>query len=238
MECVLDQQIFTCRILIAAPGADLTALRPIGLSPKVNKPDGVAIRQYYRSTHGPKRPCFFLNEEFLPGYAWIFPMGNNYYNVGCGRFLSGNAQFKNSLAEAFDKFLERDPIAKELLAHADEATPIRGASLRCRMADAESARRDRVLLVGEAIGTTIPGWGEGISKAMETGLLAAEVVAEAIRAKDFDLLKEYPRRLAREIQPDIARHRRVTFMFDRVWTANLLVSLARKPLLRRLLNAG
>jgi flavin-dependent dehydrogenase len=84
-----------------------------------------------------------------------------------------------------------------------------------------------MLLVGEAIGTTITGWGEGVSKAMETGLLAAEVVASACRAKDFKKLEDYPKRLAREIKPEIDKHTRVTFFFNRAWTANLLVAAAR-----------
>jgi flavin-dependent dehydrogenase len=89
------------------------------------------------------------------------------------------------------------------------------------------AQKDRVLLVGEGIGTTIPGWGEGVSKAMETGLLAAEITLAAFRANDFDKLQEYPERLANEIKREIDKHARITFMFNRRWTANLLVTLAK-----------
>lgn len=228
VECTLDSKTFRCRVLIFALGADLSSLRALGLSPKFNKPEGVAIRRYYRSTVGPDRPYFFLREEFLPGYAWIFPMGNNYYNVGCGRFLTRNKQFDTSLASAFDKFLQEDSVARELVTHAEEPTPMRGASLRCGMPTTEYARRDRMLLVGEAIGTTIPGWGEGISKAMETGLLAAEVTLSAFQKKDFTKLQDYPKRLKSEIKREIAKHTRVTYFFNRRWTANLLVALAKR----------
>ena len=227
VECTLDDKTFRCRVLIMAPGADLSCLRTLGITPQSNKPNGVAIRRYYRSTRGTDRPYFFLRKEFLPGYAWIFPMGGNYYNVGCGRFLTTAKKFETSLATAFENFLQEDPVAKELVSGADETTPIRGASLRCGMPEIEYAQQKRVLLVGEAIGTTIPGWGEGVSKAMETGMLAADVVSTALRTNDFNRLQEYPRRLATEIRPQIAKHRRVTCLFHRVWTANLLVSVAR-----------
>lgn len=225
--CTLGDKSFRCRVLIAAPGADLSSFRSLGLSPRFNKPEGVAIRRYYRSSRGPDRPYFFLREAFLPGYAWIFPLGDNYYNVGCGRFLSANKKFDTSLSAAFDEFLREDPVAKELVAATQETTPLRGASLRCGMPTTEYAQHDRVLLVGEAIGTTIPGWGEGVSKAMETGLLAAEVTAAAFKANDFSRLKEYRERLAREIKPEISKHSRVTNFFNRAWTANFLVGLAR-----------
>jgi geranylgeranyl reductase family protein len=227
VECNLENKIFQCRVLILAPGADLSLLRSLGITPPLQKPEGVAIRRYYRSARGPERPYFFLNEEFLPGYAWIFPMGDNFYNVGCGRFLSTSKKFETSLTSAFDKFLQTDSVAQELVSSAEEMTPLRGSSLRCGMPTIEYAQQNRMLLVGEAIGTTIPGWGEGISKAMETGLLAAEVAHSALQANNFDKLKDYPRRLAREIKPDIAKHSRVTWFFNRPWTANLLVTAAR-----------
>jgi geranylgeranyl reductase family protein len=227
VACVLDDRRFQCRVLIAAPGADLTSLRTLGITPKFNKPEGVAIRKYYRSSGGPARPYFFLCEEFLPGYAWIFPMGENYYNVGCGRFLTTSKKFETSLSNAFEKFLQEDPVAKQLVSGATESTPLRGASLRCGMPTIDYAQKDRILLVGEAIGTTIPGWGEGVSKAMETGLLAAEVVLSAFQSRDFTKLQDYPKRLANEIKPEIAKHTRVTYLFNRSWTANLLVGLAK-----------
>jgi geranylgeranyl reductase family protein len=196
IECVLDGKTFQCRVLIAAPGADLTSLRTLGITPQSNKPEGVAIRKYYRSTDGPDRPYFFLRDEFLPGYAWIFPMGENYYNVGCGRFVATSKKFGSSLSSAFETFLQEDPVAKALVSKSSESTPLRGASLRCGMPTLDYARKDRVLLVGEAIGTTIPGWGEGVSKAMETGLLAAEVTLVAFQAKEFSKLEDYPKRLS------------------------------------------
>ncbi len=227
VDCNLEGKMIRCRVLVAAPGADLTAFRSLGLTPRLNKPEGVAIRRYYRSSGGPDRPYFFLREEFLPGYAWIFPMGDDYFNVGCGRFLNASKKFSSSLSSAFETFLQEDPVACALAAKAEEATPLRGASLRCGMPTTGYARSGRVLLVGEAIGTTIPGWGEGVSKAMETGLLAAEIIHSALAANDLNRLADYPKRLDAEIKPQIAKHSRVTWFFNRAWTANLLVGLAR-----------
>jgi geranylgeranyl reductase family protein len=226
LECIVDDRRFRSRVLIVAPGADLGALATLGIKP--TKPEGVAIRQYFRASRGPNRPYFFLREDFLPGYAWIFPAGDDYYNVGCGRFLTTARKFNSSLVAAYDAFLKEDPVARDLVGSASEKTPIRGASLRCGMRSLEHAQKGRVLLAGEAIGTTISGWGEGVSKAMETGLLAAEVALSALRANDFALLENYRKRLDKEIKPDIDRHTRVTAFFNRAWTANLLVQVVRR----------
>ncbi|MBA4146758.1 MAG: geranylgeranyl reductase family protein [Verrucomicrobia bacterium] len=227
VDCTLSDMRFRCRILIVAPGADLSSLRSLGFSIQFNKPEGVAIRRYYRSSGGPERPYFFLKEAFLPGYAWIFPLGDDYYNVGCGTFLTQSKKMNASLMNAFEQFLEDDPVARKLVLQSSEATPLRGASLRCGMPTIEHALQGRIMLAGEAIGTTITGWGEGVSKAMETGLLAAEVAQSALAGNDFGKLADYPKRLAKEIKPEIDRHSRVTSFFNRRWTANLLVNAAR-----------
>jgi flavin-dependent dehydrogenase len=130
LECTLDSKTFQCRVLIVATGADLSSIRTLGLSPRINKPEGVAIRRYYRSSTGPETPVFFLRKDFLPGYAWIFPLGNNYYNVGGIRFATSARKFDASLASAFGTFLKEDRVASELVSCATETTPLRGASLR------------------------------------------------------------------------------------------------------------
>ncbi len=227
MECTFGDRKLRSKILIAAPGADVSSLRSLGFAFQFSKPEGVAIRRYYRSSGGPARPYFFLKEAFLPGYAWIFPLGDNYYNVGCGTFLTQSKKMDASLMKAFEEFLEEDPVARKLVTQSSEMTPVRGASLRCGLPSTQHALQGRIMLAGEAIGTTITGWGEGVSKAMETGLLAAEVAQSALAAKDFNKLQDYPKRLAAEIKPDIDRHSRVTSLFNRTWTANLLVNVAK-----------
>jgi menaquinone-9 beta-reductase len=226
MVCMIDDQELHCRVLVLAPGADLSLLQALGMSASP-KPEEVAMRQYYRSRRGPDRPSFFLKEAFLPGYAWIFPMGQNCYNVGCIRFLSRADRPRPPLRSAFDDFLQSEPLAKELVSQAEEATPLRGGSLRCGMHAPAEARRGRILVAGEAIGSTIPGWGEGVSTALQTGLLAAEVTQEAFRESDFSRLAEYPRRLKSEVKRGFAKHARFTVFFNRPWTANLLINLAR-----------
>ena len=70
-----------------------------------------------------------------------------------------------------------------------------GRRLALRAGAAPAVWQKHILVVGEAIGTSIPGSGEGMSIAMKTGLLAACLSAEAIEAGNFAVLAEYPRRL-------------------------------------------
>jgi flavin-dependent dehydrogenase len=62
-------------------------------------------------------------------------------------------------------------------------TPLRGAPLRTGLTGARLSRPG-LLVVGEAAGLTYSVSGEGIGKAMESGIMAAEVIDEAWRAAD------------------------------------------------------
>ena len=61
--------------------------------------------------------------------------------------------------------------------------PIRGAALPMGF-NRQPHYADGLLLVGDAGGMVNPFNGEGIAYAMESGRLAAEVVAQALRAPD------------------------------------------------------
>jgi flavin-dependent dehydrogenase len=68
------------------------------------------------------------------------------------------------------------PAAAQVRKYARQLTPQRGAPLRTSLAGARITRPG-LMLVGETIGTTYAMSGEGIGKAMQTGLLAAECLA-------------------------------------------------------------
>lgn len=56
-------------------------------------------------------------------------------------------------------------------------SPLKGAPLRTGLSGTRFARGG-LLGIGECIGSTFPLTGEGIGKAMETGILAAEAIMD------------------------------------------------------------
>ena len=190
------------RLVICATGARLHRVRRAGVPAPPRRPQAVAVRRYVRSSRGPGAMLVSYDRAVLPGYGWIFPLGNGLFNVGCGLFLGGR---RADLSRAFDRFLDSIPPARELLAHGSFVSPLRGAPLRCGLGSPLEARpAPRILVAGEALGTTLPFTGEGVGTALESGDLAGDLAADALERDDLSVLLAYARRLRERLA---RRHR-------------------------------
>lgn len=188
------------RVVLIATGADIALAKSVGL---VSRPghSAVAVRTYVHSTRALDRLVVSYDRSILPGYAWIFPMGGGVFNVGCGVFHARRGRAPANLRSMLDRFLAEFPIARELMDHATDRTPLRGAALRCGLSGAIAHREGTVLAIGETLGATFPFTGEGIGKAMETGEIAGAIVAEAITRGEIDRLAALPARLGEVLAP-------------------------------------
>jgi flavin-dependent dehydrogenase len=159
------------------------------------RPLGIAARRYYR-TGRPQEPILesFLNlwdgEALMPGYGWIFPLGDGVLNVGAG-LLNTFKNFKDvSARKVFDVFVRGLPpewgIDEE---HA--AGPVLSGPLPMGMNRTPLAVPG-LLLVGDAGGIVNPFNGEGIAYAIETGELAAELIADALAKNRPAIAQMYP----------------------------------------------
>lgn len=179
---------------VVATGADTSLLE--GLQAVDRKaPSAVAIRRYVRSASSVDRLIVSYDRSIVPGYAWIFPTGAGECNVGCGVAYSRADADQVDLRSALDRFLEEFPAARELMDHATEEGPVRGARLRCGLGGVRPRAAERILAAGETLATTFPFTGEGIGKAMETGEASAAVVQEALEREDPERLAGYPARI-------------------------------------------
>jgi flavin-dependent dehydrogenase len=137
----------------------------------------------------------------LPGYAWVFPLGDGWFNMGCGVFHRGRRASRVNLRDTFAAFTERFPTARAIWRQRTDATPLAGARLRCGLEPDASYDGRRTVAVGETIAATFPFTGEGIGKAMETAELAADLVSLALRLDDPQTLAAYPTRLDQQVAP-------------------------------------
>lgn len=141
---------------------------------------GVAIRAYVR----PSKPLISeliisFERDLLPGYAWAFPAPDGLINLGVGalqgRGLGGDDL---NLRQRMDLLLAGKGLLGRMLGPQQPVTPYQGAPLRTSLTGARF-HRPGLVIIGEAAGTTYSLTGEGIGKAMESGLLAAELAADA-----------------------------------------------------------
>lgn len=226
----------TARYAILATGADVSLLRPLEPATR-SEPSCVAVRRYVRGPDGPDELIFSYDRAVLPGYGWIFPLGDGEYNVGLGVDLRTGRGPDLDVRAALERFQESFPIARRLLASAERVGPVRGARLRTGLAGAKPLVARRVLVVGESLGATYPFSGEGIGKAMETAEIAAGLLSEALimegggdalsADRGEEAVREYPERI-RALRPRYVGYEAAKRWLSVPWLADLAVWRARR----------
>lgn len=132
----------------------------------------------------------------MPGYGWVFPLGDGTVNVGVG-LLSTFSRWKHvNTTNMMNDYVATAPAYWELSEEAKLSKPMGGKLIM------SYSRGPLVgpnwVTVGDAAGAINPWNGEGISYGYETGRIAAGYVGEALAAGDMSLLRRYPQHLADE----------------------------------------
>jgi flavin-dependent dehydrogenase len=181
--------------VIVADGSLSRFGRALGTARNREWPQGMALRGYYRSPRSsePYIDSFLdirdTNGKVVPGYGWIFPLGDGRVNVGVG-LLSTEGRWKHiNTSKLMDAFVAQAPGSWCLDAETSCGAPT-GGRLPMGMAVGPRVGPDWIT-AGDAASAINPFNGEGIAYAYETGRLAAAAVADALEAGDPRLLLAY-----------------------------------------------
>ncbi|HXW35430.1 MAG TPA: hypothetical protein VEJ87_12705, partial [Acidimicrobiales bacterium] len=171
----------------------------LGTSRQRSWPLGMALRSYYRS---PRHDDNFIESHLdvrgpdgkvVPGYGWIFPLGDGRVNVGVG-LLSVEGRWKGvNTTRLLDTFLEAAPASWELSPEA-ACCPPTGGKLPMGLSVGPRVG-PTTLAIGDAGGGINPFNGEGIAYGYETGRLAAACLGQALTGGGPEALTEYEERL-------------------------------------------
>ncbi len=183
---------YAAPLIIAADGNSSRLSLKMDRPKREDRPMGVAVRAYYTS---PRHDDDYLEswlelwsrdaagkDVLLPGYGWIFGVGDGRSNVGLGILNTSAAFGKTDYKDVMRRWVETMPPEWTM----NETTitgPIRGAALPMGF-NRQPHYAEGLMLVGDAGGMVNPFNGEGIAYAMESGRLAAEVVAQAFARGD------------------------------------------------------
>jgi menaquinone-9 beta-reductase len=196
---VAARQEFRARVVVAADGNSSRLSVAMGLRKRDDRPLGVAVRTYYRS---PRHDDDYLEswldlwdgDRLLPGYGWIFGMGDGTSNVGLG-LLNTSTAFGNTDYRALLKRWLRSMPDEWGYVEENRTEPVRGAALPMGFNRTPHYHRG-LLLAGDAAGMVNPFNGEGIAYAMESGEILARVVAQSLArptsAETERVLRSYP----------------------------------------------
>ncbi|MCE3552466.1 geranylgeranyl reductase family protein [Pseudonocardia sp. RS11V-5] len=197
-------------LTLACDGVSARVALSLGIAKDDRKPLGVAVRRYYESprTHDdhlethleiwdrsdPEHP------RLLPGYGWIFGMGDGTSNVGLGVLATDRKGGSWDYRALLRSWL--DGLPEEWGYREDNAVGgIGGAALPMGF-NRTPHYRPGLLLVGDAGGMVNPLNGEGIAYAMESATVAARCAVQAL-ARTGDsreaALAAYPREISRAL---------------------------------------
>jgi geranylgeranyl reductase family protein len=168
----------SCRQLIVADGARSSLGRKLGRRWHQETVYGVAARGYLTTARADD-PWLTSHLELrspdgavLPGYGWIFPLGNGEVNIGVGALSTSRRPADLALRPLIDYYtdLRRDEwgftgqpraVASALLPMGGAVSGVAGANW---------------MLIGDAAACVNPLNGEGIDYGLETGRLAAALL--------------------------------------------------------------
>jgi menaquinone-9 beta-reductase len=187
------------RYVVVADGANSRFGRSLGTSRSRSYPLGMAIRGYYES---PRHDEDWIESHLdirdkagnvLPGYGWIFPVGDGRVNVGIGLLSTFNQWKAVNTSHLIESFVTYAPESWGLRPETSCGPPT-GGRLPMGMSVGPHAG-PTYLVVGDAGGAINPFNGEGIAYAYETGRMAAAAVDEALTTGNGMALQGYDTQL-------------------------------------------
>jgi len=171
----LVNEKFQAKLVIGAGGHYCPVARAID-SKGVSELSVVAQEAEFEMTAQQKQNCTIKEEVpelfFTPdlmGYGWIFRKGD-YLNVGLGR------EDKNKLSTHVKEFCEY--LTAQGKIPDDITTKYNGHAYLLYNHAVRKMAADNVLLIGDSAGLAYPQSGEGIRPAVESAMLAADVIRD------------------------------------------------------------
>jgi len=199
----------TCKMLAGCDGANSIIKKT--LVPREKKDHiHAAVRAYFTNISGvtPDQNEFHLMKE-VDGYFWIFPLTDNYYNVGFGILNQKKHKQTIDVRKIFNNIIQSAPF-KERFANATQVSKINGYGIPA-WTNSVNISGDRFVLVGDAASLVDPLQGHGIDKAVKSGIIAANQIKACFAADNFsaDFMKAYDKEIQKSLGKELNRNLRL-----------------------------
>lgn len=210
-------------VVIAADGVSARLAIESGIERKKRRPMGVAVRTYYR-TDRPSEDWMEGHLEIwsgergkskmLPGYGWIFMLGDGTANVGLGT-LSGSGK---------PTHLDHRALLDDWVLHSTDdwgftpetkVGPTLGAAIPMAF-NRQPHYRDGLMLVGDSGGMVNPFNGEGIAYAMQAARRATEALVANREATTARAREQALEGYARQLKDDLGGYYSLGRVFARL----------------------
>ena len=178
------------KIIIVGDGINSKLLNKLGLRKNIEELmfAKCAIMEGENNLDEDLMSIFFKSYK---GYGWLFPLGDNKFNIGCGSM--GKDHLKYNLNSIYTDFI-KDSEIQNYIPRSDYKKIWEAAyPLPALGVDEKHLYMDNLMIIGDAAGFVSPISGEGISSSVVSGSAAAETAISAIEEEDISnqTLKKY-----------------------------------------------
>ncbi|HZQ30941.1 MAG TPA: geranylgeranyl reductase family protein [Mycobacterium sp.] len=188
--------------VIAADGAYSPVKRALHVESRYRGYSAIAIRaEMHANRLDADSLDIYLKVTFdgdqLPGYGWVFPLGDGRVNIGVGYVNSYKKWQQINSTRLLGDFLATLPADWELpsIGELQQSKALQGWRLPMGFT-AWPPWRPGILFAGDALGAARPVSGAGISKALQSGLAAADCAIAALTNGGPDDFTNYEQRIA------------------------------------------
>lgn len=186
------EQTYRAPVVVAADGVSSRFATGLGITRRDDRPLGTAVRTYFRTEGTSRHEDAWMESHLelwdgapgasnlLPGYGWIFALGDGTANVGLGAVSSTPAR-QSATGHDYRAMMSawmRNAPEEWGFTPENQVGPVRGAALPMGFNRSPLYTRG-ALLVGDAAGMVSPFNGEGIAYALQAGRVAADAIAQA-----------------------------------------------------------
>ena len=234
LSSVGEVERVTPDIVVIADGSLSRFGRRLGSARRKDYPYGLGVRGYFAS---PNSTDDFIESQLnildregraMPGYGWVFPLGDGSVNVGAGLVSTFRGWKEVNTSRILDAYVASLPDHWEVTEASALTRPV-GGKLPMSFSVGPKVGRNW-LAIGDASGAVNPFNGEGIDYAYETGRIAAGVIEEALGSRDGSRLWRYQQTLDDEYGD---YHRVARLLLIAIGNPNVMRALTRVGLRSR-----
>ncbi len=229
------------RFVIGCDGANSVLAKYLDNSPINRERYCTAVAAYYTGIISDNLTNkFYLFNNYLPGYFWVFPLGNNTFNVGFGIVASEAAKHNIKLREVMDSIIANESAVAPMFTNAIQTGEVKGFGLPIGGENAPISG-EGYMLAGDAASLIDPLQGHGIDKAVYSGMFAAQKATECFTNNNFsvEFIKGYDDTVYAKYGAELRRNYRLMRLLNKQpWIVNAAarfanISVIKKAVLKR-----
>lgn len=204
-RCGTRRLVFNGRLVVGADGVNSVVARSVCLLANDQRHVALSQRAYAEGLEGEAgEAVFYFEKDLFPGYGWMFPMRGGKVNFGVGILAESARRLDVKVPSLFKTFFEKLRATHHRCEKLKLCRPPIGGIVKT-YGGAGPNYFDGGLLIGDAGSFVDPMTGEGITPAIESALIAASVLRQALARGRFDadFLSLYEKEFRRYFDPSM-----------------------------------